>query len=447
MSNIKPKIKLRPLCVSSNKIKLRPLCVSSNKIIKYIDLFCGIGGFRQAIENFNNKQNKYQFKCVLSCDIKQDALNVYNLNFKENNVPLDIQSIKSIGEFDLLCAGFPCQPWSSAGSRQGFMDRRGNMIYNIIDICQKYHPSTIILENVPNLETINGGKTLELILNEFKTIGYNLDYKIINSKDFGIPQDRKRLFIVGQLNTHMIDFDLLIPRPTIFLNNIIEYDKTTTNIPQILYKQLIDLNTTRPIEGCSLKDKRGGLMNINSWDLSLNGSLSEEQKDLMRKIMTERRKKHWAEKKQIIWMDGMPLTLSEIETFCAIDKPQLMLILDDLVNKKYLKIEKPKDLINNKRIYKDDAEAGYNICKGKLSFPLSQILDKNSIAPTLTATDSCKLVIHFDKCIRYLTPTEMKRICGFPDNYLVPDNANYCDLFGNMVCPPVVEAILDIIYV
>ena len=165
----------------------------------------------------------------------------------------------------------------------------------------------------------------------------------------------------------------------------------------------------------------------------------------MKKIMLERRKKHWAKKKKIVWMDGMPLTYAEIKTFN--DDDNLLDMLDNLVSKNYLRLEKPKDLINGKRVYKEDSVAGYNICKGKLSFPISKILDPNDVAPTLTATDSNRLaVIINDEIIRKLTPNELKKICGFPNTFIIPEHVNYYNLFGNMATPPVIEAILNLIF-
>ena len=118
-----------------------------------------------------------------------------------------------------------------------------------------------------------------------------------------------------------------------------------------------------------------------------------------------------------------------------------------MVSKGYLRLEKPKDLINGKREYKESAEEGYNICKGKLSFPISKILDPNDISPTLTATDSHKLaVIVNNKVVRNLNANEMKKICGFPETFIVPTHVNYGDLFGNMATPPVLEAIFRVMF-
>ena len=161
--------------------------------------------------------------------------------------------------------------------------------------------------------------------------------------------------------------------------------------------------------------------------------------------MLERRKKHWAKQKGVDWMDGMPLTFEDIHTFYKSESLKEM--LDELVEKKHLRLEKCKVLVNGKREYKPDSETGYNICKGKLSFPVSQVLDFENIAPTLTATDSHKLVVLIDNTyIRRLNTLELKRICGFPDDFVVPEKVNAFDLFGNMATPPVLKRILESLY-
>jgi site-specific DNA-cytosine methylase len=122
-------------------------------------------------------------------------------------------------------------------------------------------------------------------------------------------------------------------------------------------------------------------------------------------------------------------------------------MLDNLVDKKYLKMEKPKELVSGKRVYDDNGKIGYNICKGKLSFPITNILDPNSTAPTLTATDSNKLAVIIDKkYLRKLNNNELKLLCGFPLSYQIPSDVDKYDLFGNMVVPNVVEAVLKCIF-
>lgn len=407
----------------------------------FIDLFCGIGGFRIGLEAAFKKHN-IDLECVLSADIKSDAIKVYNHNFGENNKELNVRDLKEadVPQFDIVCAGFPCQPFSAAGSKQGLGDERGNLIFEVVKLCKLRQPKIIILENVPNLLTMDGGKVIKRIKKEFEDIGYHISYSLLDSSDFTVPQIRKRVFIVGTLERE-IDLSLVQHMKALPLKHVIDKEDTTTNIPDFFLNALLKLPEER-LYNCSIKDKRGGANNIHSWDLELFGKLDDVQKSILNKLMLERRKKHWAEKKEIPWMDGMPLTLQEINTFVDMTEEQLNTQLEHLVKIGYLKKEKPKDLVNGKRAYKTDAVEGYNINRGKLSFPLSQILNMEGFAPTLTATDCNKLGIKIGCVIRRLNKHELKRICGFPETYDVSSpKVNYYDLFGNMVCPPVVEQI------
>ena len=416
---------------------------TSRKTVNYIDLCSGIGGFRFAINSLQSPH--IDFKCVLSADIKQDAIDTYNANFNESNVAVDIYNLnpEEMDSFDLLCAGFPCQPFSSAGQKKGFDDKRGGMIFKIAEICKYHQPDNVILENVYNLMTLENGQCLQKIVNIFTELEYNVSYKKLNSCDFGCPQSRERVYIV--CSKDVVDLDNIAYEPRKPLSSVLDTTVTSSTIDPVFVRKLLDLHAVTPIHGCKIGDKRGGDNNIHSWDIGYNGTLSVAERDLMKQIMLERRKKHWAEKKNIAWMDGMPLTFSEICTFNT--DPRLQSMLDNLVEKKYLRLEKCKDLVNGKREYKEDSEEGYNICKGKLSFPVSKILNPDDISPTLTATDCHKLaVVINDATIRHLTANEMRKICGFPDSFIIPENVNYCDLFGNMATPPVIKNVLELIY-
>jgi DNA (cytosine-5)-methyltransferase 1 len=282
--------------------------------LHYIDLCSGIGGFRIAINNYSNDTLK--FECVLSADIKKDAIDTYNINFSENNEKLDINNIipEEIDSFDLLCAGFPCQPFSSAGNKKGFSDKRGGLIFKIVDICKYHKPQTVLLENVSNILTLDKGKCIIKIIELFENIGYKVSYIKLNSKDFGCPQSRDRVYIICSLNK-VINFDKLKYRENKYIKDIIDYKLKDSNIDEEFSKKIISLHKNKSLYGCKLNDKRGGAKNIHSWDIGLNGIISTDETKLMSKIMLERRKKHWAEKKGIKWMDGMPLTKNEILTF------------------------------------------------------------------------------------------------------------------------------------
>jgi len=164
--------------------------------IKFIDLFGGIGGFRLGLERASK-----QFKCVWYNDIDKYAVQVYNKNFNENYEPKDIRQIKTkeIPEFDMLCAGFPCQAFSIAGHRRGFEDTRGTLFFEIARILKDKKPKIVLLENVKGLLNHQKGKTFRVILSTLDELGYKTEWMVLNSKFHGVPQNRERVFIIGYL--------------------------------------------------------------------------------------------------------------------------------------------------------------------------------------------------------------------------------------------------------
>ena len=166
------------------------------KIIKYIDLFCGLGAFHTAFNR--NSTDDLSYQCVFACDIDKDVRNIYEENY-HIKPESDINKIKidKIPDFDILCAGFPCQPFSIAGKQEGFKDKvKGNLFYKILDIVDCKNPNTIILENVKNLCTIHNGETFEIIRDELEQRGYNVSCQVLDSKYYNSPQSRQRIYIV-----------------------------------------------------------------------------------------------------------------------------------------------------------------------------------------------------------------------------------------------------------
>jgi DNA (cytosine-5)-methyltransferase 1 len=162
-------------------------------VIRYIDLFCGLGAFHTA---FNTSP---KFKCVLACDIDEGARKIYEANYglkPEGDIrKLDLARMP---DFEVLCAGFPCQPFSIAGNGEGFKDTtKGNLFYDILKIVDAKRPPMCILENVKNLKTHDGGRTYKTIVTELETRGYKVSSRVINSADYGSPQARQRIFIVA----------------------------------------------------------------------------------------------------------------------------------------------------------------------------------------------------------------------------------------------------------
>ncbi|HLP91758.1 MAG TPA: DNA (cytosine-5-)-methyltransferase [Nostocaceae cyanobacterium] len=171
--------------------------INQTSDICFIDLFSGTGGFRLAVETVC-EQRKISSKCVFSSDSDLDAQKIYTANFGETPTG-DITKIaeEDIPQHDILLAGFPCQPFSICGDLKGFEDTRGTLFFDIARIIKQQQPSAFILENVKQLKGHQSGKTLQLIIKTLTDLGYYTDYKILNALDFGVPQKRERIFIVG----------------------------------------------------------------------------------------------------------------------------------------------------------------------------------------------------------------------------------------------------------
>ena len=295
------------------------------------------------------------------------------------------------------------------------------------------------------------GKTFKVILNTLNELGYSVSWNLLDSKYFGVPQTRKRVFIVGTL-TDKVSLDNFEKNEKP-LSSILETGKPV--VDSDFTNALLKHYDVTDLYGKAIKDKRGGKNNIHSWDFGLKGEISEAQKDLLGRLFKERRKKHWAEEIGIDWMDGMPLTLEQISTFYQSDDLEEM--LEDLVSKGYLVKEHPKALvevetatgsIRKKRVQDESKPLGYNIVAGKLSFEFTKILDPEDIAPTLVATDVSRIGVVDGNGIRKLTIREGLRLFGYPEEYNLSmfndDNKglrNAFDLLGNTVVVPTVKSI------
>lgn len=414
--------------------------------LKFIDLFAGIGGIRKGLE-LAAVAAGYEPICVFTSEIKPYALTVLKQNHPDEEINGDITQVEaeSIPDFDILCAGFPCQAFSAAGNRKGFADTRGTLFFDVERILIAKKPKGFILENVEGLVNHDKGKTLKTILRHLEAIGYKVNFAVLNSKFFGVPQERKRIYIVGTFKNQIDLTNFTIEEKN--LGDILESGLTTLDTP--FTKQLLSKFTIPELYGKSIKDKRGGKDNIHSWDIELKGAISEEEKKLLNLILTERRKKKWAEVYGIDWMDGMPLTLEMITSFYK--GKNVKALLDGLVEKGYLVCEHPKRKVTTTDLFgttvterKQDTSLpkGYNIVTGKLSFEINKILDPNSIAPTLVAMDMQKLVVVDGNGLRRLTLREGLRLFGYPEEYKfnVSEKEGF-DLLGNTVVVPVIKAV------
>lgn len=424
-----------------------------NNPVRFIDLFAGIGGIRKGFEIACQKKGLIS-ECVFTSEIKPHAIEILKQNHPSEPIHGDITKIsaKDIPDFDFLLAGFPCQAFSSAGKRLGFSDTRGTLFFDVERILREKKPYGFILENVEGLVIHDRenprdkiGRTLSIILEHLNELGYKVSWKVLNARDFGVPQERKRIYIVGTMKEYpdLTNFKTVTKK----LKDVLETGLDVKHSPFI--DNLLNHYSVEDLDGKAIKDKRGGDNNIHSWDIEMKGPVSDAQKKLLNAMLTERRKKKWAIEFGIDWMDGMPLTLNQIRTF--FDHPDLEYMLNDLVEKKYVHFEHPKKKVGNRRVQDETLPKGYNIVAGKMSFEVNKIMGRNEIAPTLVAMDMHHLYVSDGDGIRTLSLREGLRLFGYPDDYKfnIEENLGY-DLLGNTVVVPVISEVanrvLDIYY-
>lgn len=192
-----------------------PFPAPNKKDFTFIDLFAGIGGFRIPLQELGGK-------CVFSSEFNYHAQRAYELNFGE--VPFgDITKLdlNIVPEHDILCAGFPCQPFSISGKLKGFEDTRGTLIYYVFEIIEKKKPKVVLLENVKHLIYHDKRRTLSVIIKNLEQLGYIVSKKVLNASNFGVPQNRERIIIIGH-QKKKFEFHKLQYKPRPFLENFLD---------------------------------------------------------------------------------------------------------------------------------------------------------------------------------------------------------------------------------
>lgn len=228
--------------------------------LKFIDLCSGIGGFHQALKN---NENENEHECVMSCDIDPLCRESYKNNYNiESEKDLSKLTIENIPNFDILCAGFPCQPFSKAGSREGFKDSRGNIFFDICKIIDYHKPKYIILENVRNLVSHDKGKTFKIVIETLEDLNYNVSHIILNALYFSVPQNRERIIIMGKRKDMGIipDFPKFKKEHT-SLSDIIDHINT---VPDLSDKLIVTRNIWNEFL-CILKDNRCPIPKFPIW--------------------------------------------------------------------------------------------------------------------------------------------------------------------------------------
>lgn len=258
------------LGVSVDKVfidKTENISVNYPTPVRFIDLFCGIGGFRYAAKDaFDSLGLKGE--CVFSSDIDKYAQQSYEANFGEKPYG-DIKKIDAadIPDFDILFGGFPCQAFSICGLQKGFEDNtRGTLFFDIARIIKEKQPQAFVLENVKNLASHDNGNTLKTILDVLRDeLGYHVDHHLLNALDFGLPQKRERIIIIGSKNPFVMNWDFNIETKKT-LNDILEkeVDKKHFASPEIVSKRK-SMHTAKEYPSIWHENKSG---NISSYPYS-----------------------------------------------------------------------------------------------------------------------------------------------------------------------------------
>lgn len=424
------------------------IVISSKSKFTFVDLFAGIGGFRIPLEELGGK-------CLGYSEIDKEAIKVYQNNFiNPNSDEVYLGDITKLGklafEIDVLVGGVPCQPWSIAGKMQGLDDPRGKLWLDVFRVVKTNQPKAFIFENVKGLTEPRNRPSLQYIIDNLTVSGYVIKYQVLNSSDFGLPQDRDRIFIVGirndiencwgftfpkPLNTKLKLYDVILDlQPTKFIKK-----KFPT---KVLFDSKIPASRGRFQKRDELNDFflfadiRDGHTTIHSWDLI---ETSIREKLICQSILKNRRKKIYGLK------DGNPLSLKVLETLITDFQREEV---DNLISKEILRFVEGQ---------------GYEFVNSKISSGINGIskifLPHADAIGTLTATGTRDFVatisiecqepeaykqtfiteIYQQKKFKPLIAQDYARLQGFPEWFQIANNESTAKhQFGNAVSVPVV---------
>ena len=470
----------------------------------FIDLFAGIGGFRLALQSVGGT-------CIGFSDIAPDAINTYCQNFKEDTSANfgDITKLKTLPEHDFMTAGVPCQSWSIAGKNLGFDDDRGQLWNDTLYLLNKVRPKAFIFENVKGLADPRNAKALEYILNRIKQAGYYSKVNVLNAYDYGVPQTRIRIYIIGFKEKKYLDKFALAPATP----GCIQLSDVLDDCEAKECRQSND-NNARWSLSCNEKgfndyflfnDLRNGSTTIHSWDIQ---ETTDREKNICYLLLKNRRKDKYGE------LDGNPLNIKHFQELdSSIKESDLEVLVEKGILKRVSYLYKVREVSND---LSDDAkwvlnqakngiinfdtlksskelkkrkinaldtlfmleaigavkciEERYDFKNTKISTGLAGInrifLPTCKIYPTLVASDTNDYVttenLNADNIedfrakfmesvyragnYRQISKQEACRIQGFPANFLLPPTrARWMKLIGNSVAVPVIKMLANAI--
>lgn len=464
----------------------------------FVDLFAGIGGFRLALESVGGT-------CLGFSEIAPDAINTYCTNFDEDSTSNfgDITKLKNLPEHDFMTAGVPCQSWSIAGKNLGFDDDRGQLWNDALYLLNKVRPKTFIFENVKGLADPRNSNALNYILERIAKAGYHAKKYVLNAYDYGVPQTRVRIYIVGFKEKEYLDrFHLPEPVPgSVHLSDVLDENSTNNKFTHTEKKARWSLSCNE--KGFNdyflFNDLRNGETTIHSWDII---DTTEREKNICYLLLGNRRKKEYGN------LDGNPLSLAHFQKLdSSISQEELDLLVEKNILKKVeylyqiiatgtnlsdaakMLLNTSKDGFLNISDVKNDrelkkhkvnvkntlqllkeaqvikcSETRYDFKNTKISTGLEGVnrifLPSCKIYPTLVASDTNDFVatkdieattlaefkekfmreIFLSGTYRKITKTEACRIQGFPDDFTLPETrARWMKLIGNSVAVPIIK--------
>lgn len=470
----------------------------------FIDLFAGIGGFRLALQSVGGT-------CIGFSEIAPDAINTYCQNFKEDTSANfgDITKLKTLPEHDFMTAGVPCQSWSIAGKNLGFDDDRGQLWNDTLYLLNKVRPKAFIFENVKGLADPRNAKALEYILNRIKQAGYYSKVNVLNAYDYGVPQTRIRIYIIGFKEKKYLDKFALAPATP----GCIQLSDVLDDCEAKECRQSND-NNARWSLSCNEKgfndyflfnDLRNGSTTIHSWDIQ---ETTDREINICYLLLKNRRKDKYGE------LDGNPLNIKHFQELdSSIKESDLEVLVEKGILKRVSYLYKVREVSND---LSDDAkwvlnqakngiinfdtlksskelkkrkinaldtlfmletigavkciEERYDFKNTKISTGLAGInrifLPTCKIYPTLVASDTNDYVttenLNADNIedfrakfmesvyragnYRQISKQEACRIQGFPANFLLPPTrARWMKLIGNSVAVPVIKMLANAI--
>lgn len=464
----------------------------------FIDLFAGIGGFHIALKSEGGH-------CVGFSEIAKDAIDAYCTNFnvvKENNLG-DITKLKTLPAHDFMTAGVPCQSWSIAGKKMGFDDDRGQLWNDTLYLLNETRPKAFIFENVKGLADPRNKKALDYIMGRITEAGYFAHKYLLNAYDYGVPQTRVRIYIIGFKEKKYLDrFCISAPQPgMVQLCDVLEncFIEREPKDKENKSRWSLSCNSQGFNDYFLFNDLRNGETTIHSWDIE---QTTERQKYICYILLGNRRKskygildgnalalKHFQEIDSTISFEeleglvnigilkhspyffdicGHSNDLTEEEEFLLSFHENNKLMVDKLklckdLKKRKIRIMNTLKQLENKKIVRC-TELRYDFKNTKISTGLNGInrifLPSSKIYPTLVASDTNDFVstemieaasiedwkdeflkkIFSTKNFRKITKSEACRIQGFPHDFILPENrARWMHLIGNSVAVPVVK--------